>query len=273
MQPDKPKNSAEGRVALRIPSGRAVFTYLLMFVLLMIAVAHVTTAPEVDGIQAQLGLQAAAVLEGLQYFRLVSALLLVPTPATTTVLGYLLGIVAAVVALYTLYSVGMEMEALWGTPRTLLVYSLGGMFGGSVTLLLAALGLYSREAALATATGGVLAMAGAQVVYLYKHRRLYRAMVPRRQAFLGVLVTLNLVLSALSGRVDFVGTLAACIGGAVLAAFVSPFMLPRQHPDDPNALLAEDVNPLAANGVAVSGFMGLVLLVVVVAVNLVEVYQ
>jgi len=41
-----------------------------------------------------------------------------------------------------------EIPSLARTPEgALLVYSLGGMFGGSVTLLLAALGLYSREAA------------------------------------------------------------------------------------------------------------------------------
>lgn len=268
MLPDKPKKNADGRVALRIPSGRARLTYTLLFVLLMVALAHFTAPPTADGILDALGLRADAVLGQLQYYRLVSALLLAPTPGAEGALAYALGAAGLVVTLYTLYNVGAEMEAFWGTPRTLLVYSLGGMFGGSVTLLLTALGLFRGDAPIATATGGVLALAGAQVVYLYKHRRLYRVMVPRRQAFLAGLVTVNLVLSAFSARVDFLGTLAALLGGAALAAFISPFMLLRQHPDDPSTLLAEDVNPLAANLLAVGGFGGVVALVVAVAVNL-----
>jgi len=268
MLPDKPKKNADGRVALRIPSGTAGFTYALLFVLLLVALAHFTAAPTADAIMARLGLQAAPVLEQLQYYRLVSALLLAPTPGAETALSYILGTVVLVVTLYTLYNVGAEMEAFWGTPRTILVYSLGGMLGGSATLLLAALGFFPADVALATASGGIMAMAGAQVIYLYKHRRLYRVMVPRRQAFLLGLVAANLVLTALSNRADFVGTLVALLGGGALAAFISPFMLPRQHPDDPNALLAEDVNPLAANLLAVGGFSGAVALLVAVAVNL-----
>jgi membrane associated rhomboid family serine protease len=269
MLPQNQKPSEQ--VSLRIPSTTPLFTYALLFTLLVIAIAHLTTGGGTDMIQNELGLTGQAVIQQQQYTRLLTALLLLGTPATTGAGALIFASIGIIMSLYTLYSVGIEMEQLWGTPRTLLVYTLGGAFGGAVSLLLIPFGGMPPDLPLATASGGILALLGAQLVYLYKHRRLYRAMVPRRQAFLLVLATLNLIVIAFATHTDFIGGILALLAGGVLAAFISPFMLPRQHPDDPNALLAEDVNPLRGQVLAVTLFTMAIMLLVAVTVNLASV--
>jgi membrane associated rhomboid family serine protease len=266
MIPDKPKGKQ--KVTLRIPSVPPLFTYALLVTLLVVALAHFTAPPDADMVLNRLGLEGNAVLEGGQYWRIITALLLTATPAEPGLLSGVFGGFLLLVTLYTLYTVGIEMEKLWGTPRAILVYTLGGASGAAITLLTVPLGLLEPNLPLSAATAGILALIGAEMVYLYKHRRLYRKMAPQRQAFLLVIVLVNLILSAFSARTDFIGAFFALIGGGVLAAFISPYMLPRQHPDDPDALLAEDINPLSRRPIPVTIYTMAVMLVLAIAINL-----
>ncbi|MEO0563257.1 MAG: rhomboid family intramembrane serine protease [Chloroflexota bacterium] len=268
MQPQKQSASAGGQVSLRIPSNTPIFTYLLWITLLVVALAHFMDVPPApDPFLDTLSVLGVPLLEQAQFWRLISALLLIATPAEASTGAYILGAVYLGMSLYTLWIVGMEMEPLWGSQRTILVYLLGGGLGGAVSVLLMALGLRDLSLGTTTATAGLMALIGAQMVYLFKHRKLYRQMAPQRQAFLLGVALVNLILAAFAAHADFIGVVFAMIGGGVLAAYISPFMLPRPHPDEPNALLAEDVNPLRGRLIPVTVYTLAVMAVVAAAIQ------
>jgi hypothetical protein len=66
-------------------------------------------------------------------------------------------------------------------------------------------------------------------------------------------------------RVDNWAHLGGVLGGAALAWFIGPIFIVRRHPEHPDALLGEDINPLKGKYWAVSAFGAVLLVVLIVA--------
>lgn len=228
-------------ITLHIPSVTPVFTVTMLFTMFILWLVRIPASAESDAVLMRMGLSGNGVLGLLQYYRLMTSQFLLEgayPPARWW------GVVHGILSLYTLYIVGIPTEKLWGNTRTALVFILGGMTGVMVTLLLVPFGLLSASAEMTTASYSILALLSAEMVYLYKHRRLYRVHAQKRQIYLSGLLVVNLIVIAFAPHVDLFGVLGALAGGVLLAAFISPYMLPRRHPDHEQGLLAEDINPL-----------------------------
>ncbi len=237
MVNEPPKKKPRQQVSLRIPSVSPLLTYLMLFcsgALVLSGIASVETA---ESLIATLGVNVIAVVNDAQFYRPFSALFLNANPQGP---NPAINLAHAASTLYLLYIIGSSTERLWGHVRYALVFILGGMAGAVLSMSLSAPNVF-----LVAAANGVLAAGGAELVYLYKHRKLLGRNGRRRRNYLAALMAINLVLAFFAANVDLWGPLGGLIGGAVLGWAISPFHVVRMHPDEPGALLGEDVNPLA----------------------------
>lgn len=257
---ESPKTPAQP-VTLHIPSVTPVVTVSLLIVCALMWLVRILNTAPADVTLSAFALQGDALLVQRQYYRLLTSLLLLEGVSVV-------GILQALLSLYTLYIVGIPTEKLWGSLRMGLVYVLGGLSGAVLSVLSVPLGILDINALMVSAPNAIMALVGAELVYLYKHRVLYRQKARIRQYYLAGLAVLNLLVGAFAPHVDLLGMLAGIGGGALLAAYISPYMLPRQHPDHPNALIADDGNPLRLRWVALSIYSLGVLGIFALAVNL-----
>ena len=167
---------------------------------------------------------------------------------------------------YILYQVGTSVERLFGHVRFGLVYLLGGLAGSIASAVLGDPRTYSVGA-----SGAVFAVLGAELVYLYQHRKLLGVRGRAQIRSVIMFMFINFAFGALTGlgataiRVDNWAHLGGAIGGAALAWFIAPLYIVRRHPERPNALLGEDINPLKNRYWAVSLFGAALLLVLIAA--------
>jgi rhomboid protease GluP len=264
-EPPKQKPSESRKqspVTLRIPAVTPTVTLTLLLTALLIGLAHFSDLAADDAVLATIGLLGTAVRDGGQLYRLFTTLILLPTPSQAGLNAALLGGGYMAFCLYALYIVGMPMERLFGNGRTLVIVVFGGVLGSVVTLLTVLLGLMTADAVTVGLPGVVLALAGAEWVYLYKHRYLYNKFGQQRQFFLIGVATLTVVFGAFAPRVDLFGMLGALVGGTLLALAISPYLLPQPAADDKSVLVAEDINPLAAQVPVLLGYSAVLALLV-----------
>lgn len=252
------------QVTLRIPSVSPIVTFALLILYALMLAASLFNRDNTATLLDILSAQPIAILLG-QSYRLLSGLLFIELAVSPRAW---VGALHTAVGLYTLYIVGNATEKLWGNLRFAVLFLLSGLTGSVVSVALTATALVPESATFVTATGAILGALAGELVYLYKHRKLYaRRAILRRNFLLGVLVV-NLLTGAFAARVDLFGMLGGFVGGVVLASFISPFHLPRQDPEQPTTLITEDVNPLRTRIVPIMlylvGILGLLVLSVVV---------
>lgn len=259
LENDKSTVGSRQRVSLRLAASNPLITVLLLVVLFFLLIARLN-APE-DAVLQALGVGGESTLRA-GYYRIMTALLLTALPRGGD-LWWAAGHV--ILNFYTLYIVGVSTERIWGSARFGLLYLLGGATGATLTLLLVPLNWLAADRVLSGAVYGVLALVAGELVYLYKHRRLYRAQGNLRRNYLIGLAVLNGVVGLfLPQQVSWLGMLGGLAGGALLAAFISPLHMPRPHPTEPGVLQGEDINPLRARliflALYITGVLGLVLI-------------
>ena len=258
------RNSSEpaSRVNLRIPSATPLFTGITQMILILLFILRSIAGSPDPAVEA-MAVQGTAVLDGAQVYRLITAQLLLVLPAGGL---WMLGLVQALFSLYTLYIVGNEMEKLWGNLRFGLVFVLGGASGGLLTLILTPTGLIPMDVFYVTAPTAIMATLGAQLVYMIKHRKLYGSRGIQRRNFLIGVAVINLLIAALVPQVDVFGMIGGIASGIILSIYISPYHLPRPHPEEPNALLGEDVNPLKTRIVALVAYTSVLLSAILLGV-------
>ncbi len=147
--------------------------------------------------------------------------------------------------MYILYVIGRQVEQLFGHVRFAAIYLLGGLTGSVMSAVLSGADIYSVGA-----SGAVFSVMAAQFIYLYQHRKLLGGRGRAQMQSLIFLAVINLFMGALTGfggaaiLVDNWAHLGGIIGGLVLAWAIGPIFILRQHPEHPNELLGEDINPL-----------------------------
>jgi len=150
--------------------------------------------------------------------------------------------------MYALYIIGRNVEGLCGHFRFLLIYLLGGLTG---SLLSVALGPTSpwQGAPSVGASGAVFAIFGAEMVWLFRHRRLLGAVAGRQLRSLLMLLGINLALGLLSSlgatgiRIDNRAHLGGLAGGLALTWAIGPVFRP---PLLSGGFQLRDSNPLRA---------------------------
>lgn len=155
--------------------------------------------------------------------------------------------------MYSLYAIGSSVEGLFGHTRLALIYVLGGLTGSLLSVLFNGPMVVSVGA-----SGAVFAVFGAEIIYVYQHRKLLgdngRRQLRQLLIFAGINFAFGLLSSLNLGAVsiDNWAHIGGFLGGAFLTWYIGPLFLLRRHPQREGAFLAEDANPLRKSYQAVS---------------------
>lgn len=116
---------------------------------------------------------------------------------------------------YALYSLGPQVESLFGRSRFLVLYMLSGLAGSVAS--------YALTASIsAGASGAIFGLIGALAVYLRRHRDLLGRRGQRALHNIVVVILYNLVLSFTVPGIDVFGHLGGLVGGLVVGGILSP---------------------------------------------------
>lgn len=147
---------------------------------------------------------------------------------------------------YALYVIGRNVERVNGHARFLMIYFLGGLTGSLFSLL------FSQYASVG-ASGAIFAIFGAEIVFVYRHRKIFgRAAYQQLQSMIFMLA-LNVFIGLTPGsRIDNWGHMGGFVGGLALAWLIGPLLrvdisqAPLLMPNAPRpaALELTDENPL-----------------------------
>ncbi len=268
--PDNPQSERQPRpsqqVTLHIPSVRPTVTYALIAINVLIFVIR-AFSPQLD---EQLFLWGAnnpiAVLTNGEIYRLFTSMFL-HASIYNSLGGYeLANSLHLIFNMYILYVIGIQVERLFGHLRFILIYLLGGLAGSVLSAVLSSGNVYSVGA-----SGAIFAVLAAQFVYLYQHRKLLGARGRAQMQSLLMLGVINLVFGALSTvqgsamLVDNWAHIGGVIGGLALTWVIGPIYIVRRHPENPNELLGEDINPLKRRYGALSLYAITLMVILIVA--------
>lgn len=261
-------------VKLRIPSVTPRVTYVIVAINIIVFLLRAFSR-RLDTDLLDWGANGAhEVLQLGEYYRLLTSMFLhasIHAPFG----GYALpNSLHLIFNTYVIYGVGIYIERVFGHARFTLVYLLGGLAGSVASVVMNAL-LGNLNTYSVGASGAAFALIGAEFVYLYYHRRLFGSYARVRMQSLIAFGIINLLfgfassLGATQMRVDNWAHIGGLAGGLILAWFISPIFLLRQHPAASGDLLAEDSNPLQrkywALSAYITGLLGVLILGVFIA--------
>lgn len=264
-QSPEERNPAAGQprqmVTLHIPVVKPTLTYLLIAVnTIIFFVAFYFISPlDLDRLYDWGANNGRFVLEYGEFYRLTTAM-------------FLHGNIAHLFFnMLSLYYVGMSVERMFGHLRFGLIYFLGGLSGSILSVLLG-----GRDVMSVGASGAVFAIFGAEMIYLYQHRKLLGVQGQMQLRNFVVIALMNLfigfatTLNTGGVRIDNWGHIGGLLGGLVLAWYIGPIFIPKRHPERPNALIVEDINPLERRYQPVIAFISALLLVLILATLLMQ---
>ncbi len=253
------------QVTLHIPSVRPTVTYAIIAINVAIFVVR-ALSPQLDN---QIFLWGAnhpsSVLVDGEIYRLLTSMFL-HAGIFGQFGGYALeNSLHIIFNMYILYYIGRQVERLFGHLRFSLIYLLGGLAGSVLSAVFSSADVYSIGA-----SGAVFAVLSAQLVYLYQHRKLLGARVRPMIQSLAILAVVDLFIGVLSDAgggmsIDNWAHLGGAVGGLVLAWFICPIFIVQRHPEIPNELIGEDINPLKNRYWAVSIYVIVLLVTLIVA--------
>jgi rhomboid protease GluP len=234
------------QIALRIPVVRPNVTYVLLAVnVIVFAIGLLSPQMGATFFREGASRPMDVLIQG-EYYRLLTAMFLHA------------GLLHILFNAYALYIIGSSIEPLFGHVRFAIIYILGGLSG---SVLSVALGDLSANVGSVGASGAVFALFGAEMVYLYRHRKLLgeRANVQLRSLLMLLAVNFFIGIASTapgaSVRIDNWAHLGGLVGGVILTWLIGPYFALKRHPVVTDALAAEDVNPLESKYWAVSLFL------------------
>jgi rhomboid protease GluP len=243
--PEDGQPRSRQQVILHIPSVRPTITYAIIAINVAIFLIRLTSFSLDQQIQLWGATRPSDVLINGEVYRLFTSMFLHASLFDPLGRFAFQNILHIVFNMYLLYTVGTQVERLFGHVRFVLIYILGGLGGAVLSTVLSGGNAYSLGA-----SGAVFAILAAQLVYLYQHRKLLGIRARSQMQSLIILVVINLIYGGLTSvgrsafQVDNWAHLGGLIGGLVLAWGIGPLYIVRRHPDQPEGLLAEDINPL-----------------------------
>lgn len=264
-QPQQPQQPRQ-RITLNIRSVSPRATYALIAINVLIFVVRLFSFNLDEQIYLWGANHAPDVLLNGEYYRLFTSMFL-HASVYTLFGGFALQNSLHIISnMYILYAVGNSLERLFGHTRFLIVYLLGGLGGSILSILLNDANVYSVGA-----SGAVVAILAGEFVFLYQNRKLMGEAGLRRRRTL-IIFAIVIIASGFAANqlgteapIDNWGHVGGLIGGLILAWFISPILNLRSHPERPNELLGEDVNPLSKKYWVVSVYATALVIIVFIA--------
>ncbi len=248
----EPTTTGKQRAVLHIPTVRPLVTYLLIAAnLIVFLFAFLSDDAYVALINWGAVNRDLVFLQG-EYHRLISAMFLH------------FDLSHIVFNMFSLYLFGTAVEAQFGHLRFALIYGLGGLTGSIMSAILS--GGFSVGA-----SGAVFAVFGAEMIYIYQHRKLLGEHGRRLLRNLVFIAALNFGFGIVSSfglgtvSIDNWGHIGGFLGGMLLTWYIGPVFLLVRHPEHPQDFLAQDMNPLTRRTNVVSLFIAAQLAVLIAA--------
>lgn len=252
------------QVTLHIPSARPLVTYAFLGIMIAVFIIR-ALSPTLDEQILLWGIKGDDFVLGQgEIYRLVTAMFLhtgIYTPYGTWALE---GSLHLIFNGYMLFTIGASIERLFGHARFAAIFLLGGLAGSVFSLLIE--GGYGLGA-----SGAIFALLGAELVYLYQHRKLLGARGRRQLRGVLTLLAFNVIFGFVgnaAGAAVQMGNWAhigGFLGGLVLAVGIAPLFIVRSHPEIRGHLIAEDINPLKRRWWVISAYSVALMLILIVA--------
>ncbi len=241
QQPQQPRRT----VKLKIPIAQPIVTYVLLAVNVAVYVLGFLM-PELD-LLSWGATSTRQVLEGGQYYRLLTAMFLHASPQ------HIFFNMAA------LYFIGTSLEPIFGNIRFAIIYLMGGLAGSILSVGMSA--ILGSNASSVGASGAVFAIFGAEMIYLYRHRTMLGERGQSQFRNLLFLLVANFMIGIISTtggaqvRIDNWAHLGGLLGGLFLTWVAGPIFLVQQDPQKPDQFTADDLNPVEKKYWVVSAFL------------------
>ncbi|MFN8530156.1 MAG: rhomboid family intramembrane serine protease [Anaerolineae bacterium] len=268
--PNDPNAPRRTPVKLRIPAVRPLVTYAFLAINVIVFIVRAISPSLDNSIYLWGANNQTAIFQNGELYRLVTSMFLHAGIYDRFGSFAFENALHLVFNAYIIYVTGRMIEPLFGHVRFALIYLLGGITGAIASAILSPAYVSSVGA-----SGAAFAILGAEFVYLYKHRKLLGLRAQAQMQSLLMLGLINLAYGFVSSlgagtlAIDNWAHIGGAVGGLVLSWFIAPFFLVRRHPEEPEALLAEDVNPLKARTGTVALYISALLIVLIIGTRLV----
>lgn len=252
--PDDP--APQQRVILHIPVAKPSITYALIAVnvLIFFVVFYMLSPRQFNDLYDWGANNRRAVFDYGEFHRLFTSMFLHG------------GLVHVIFNMYALYAIGQTVERFFGHVRFAIVYFAGGITGSVLSVLLNGSNVTSVGA-----SGAVFAIFGAEMVFLYKHRKLLGEMARWQLRQLIIVAGINFAyglattLNTDGVRIDNWGHIGGMLGGLAVSWLICPLLIPRRHPTDAQGLAISDINPLEKSYQSVLAYVSALLIVLIAA--------
>lgn len=232
--PDQPPPKRQ-QVMLHIPVVKPYLTQVLIAVnsAIFVVMYFLLSPEQLNEVYAWGANNRIAVIEQGEYHRLLTAMFLHG------------GIAHIAFNMMALWYIGATVERFYGYIRYMLVYFLGGIAGSIASVI-----FNGPEVQSVGASGAVFAVVGAEIAFLYHHRKLLGQVAQSRLRSLLLIAGLNFAFGIASSftagpvSIDNWGHIGGFVGGLALAWIITPVFNLKRHPTQPGAFITEDINPL-----------------------------
>jgi membrane associated rhomboid family serine protease len=181
------------------PSVKPVITFLLIGITSAIYILQLTFG---DAFTYAFGLKINDLIRQGEFWRLITPVFFHASP------------VHILFNMYSLYSIGPEVERAMGYARFLLIYFLSGFVGVLASFV------FSPDYSLG-ASGAIFGLIGALAVFLYRHRHLLGAMGRNMLSNVLFIIVLNIFLSFTPG-IDLWGHFGGLAMGSIVVWILGP---------------------------------------------------
>lgn len=196
---------------LVVPQTRPVLTYaLLMVLLLMWLIQEYLGGSTTDEVLIRLGATyGPLIIENGEWWRFGTAMFLH------------IGVIHLVFNSMALLRLGHRLESNYGYERFIFIYLISGLLGGAWSFWLRGWMEYS-----AGASGAVFGILGAELGYLFFHRRSLGEMGQAQRTALIQTILFNLLIGASVAYINNAAHLGGLVSGAVLGYLLAPRYVP-----------------------------------------------
>jgi rhomboid protease GluP len=219
-QADTGARIPQTRFIVSFPLLRPYVTYTLLAINIVIFVAGMLYPRVYDQFREFTILFRPAVVNDGEYYRLFTSMFLHAN------------IQHLVFNMLSLFVVGRAIEWVFGWKRFLLVYLLGGL-GGSVLFVLT----LARNGSGLGASGAIFAIWGAEMVFLYRHRKQLGNYATGQLRSIVIVALLNLFLGLANPMIGTWAHIGGLVSGAALAWWLGPRLETRTHPDHAHVIV------------------------------------
>jgi rhomboid protease GluP len=193
------------RALLRFPANRAVVSYTLLTITVMVYLVQMVSQWLLgNDLPAALGLKANALILQGQVWRLITPVFL---HGSILHLGF---------NMYALYIFGPGLERHFGHVRFLALYLLSGFAGNVLSFI------FSTAPSLGSSTA-IFGLLGAEGVFLYRNRGVFGGFARRALSNIVMIALVNFVIGFTPG-IDNWGHLGGLLGGTLFAWFGGPLL-------------------------------------------------